>query len=286
MTSTYFNSIIRRDIQPYSVEELPLEVIDNFNNQVRLAFTEEADDAIRRVRYLIPYILQSIDWDQYSLPLEAWQLRYYYQRDRFLAKTRLSYSDFINHKPLQKAVSDLGLQPEPTFEFILFLKYYFDLRADLHYSPMEQVIKVREALDTMTEGTSASMDINIGGKHYRIDNTNFVIDLIKAVPLENLHYGEYINDFDQGPYRNKVRAIDYFIIKTLLDYLPVRRSSAIKRAFSQAERNFGLSVLNLIGRLPSEDQEGVCSRENNATFDKLMRDFKGVAIPFAMELFL
>lgn len=122
MTSTYFNSIIRRDINTYSVEDLPLEVIANFNHQIRLAFTDDAEDAISRVRYLIPYILQSIDWDQYSLPLEAWQLRYYYQRDRFLAKTRLSYSDFINHKPLQKAVSDLGLQPEPTFEFILFLK--------------------------------------------------------------------------------------------------------------------------------------------------------------------
>lgn len=56
--------------------------------------------------------------------------------------------------------------------------------------------------------------------------------------------------------------------------------------FSQAERNFGLSVLSLCGRLPDIDREGECSQENNATFDKLMRDFKGTSIPFAMELFL
>lgn len=104
--------------------------------------------------------------------------------------------------------------------------------------------------------------------------------------MENLKHNAYINEFDQGPYRNKIRAIDYFIIKTLLDFLPLKRSSFKRRAFSQAERNFGLSVLNFIGRLPSKDLEGVCSRENNATFDKLMRDFKGVEIPFAMELFL
>lgn len=285
-TSTYFNSIIRRDIRPYGSEELPLDVIDNFNLQVRMAFTDEAEEAVRRLKYLIPYILQSIDWDQYSFPLEAWQLRYYYKRERFLTKTGLKYTDFINHKPLQKAISDLELELEPTFEFILFLKYYFDLRSNLHFSPIEQITKIREAIETQAENTYLSLDINIGGKHYKIDNNIFVRDLIKSLPLDKLQHGTYINEFDQGPYRNKIRAIDYFIIKTLLDFLPIKRTSTQKRAFSQAERNFGLSVLNFIGRLISEDPGGICSRENNATFDKLMRDFKGVPIPFAMELFL
>lgn len=285
-TSTYFNSIIRRNIDPNRLEKLSSDDIDNVNRQLHLAFPEEADDAVRRLKYLIPYIIQSIDWEEYSLPLEAWQLRYYYRRERFLTKTGLKYTDFINHKPLQKAISDLELELEPTFEFILFLKYYFDLRSNLHFSPIEQITKIREAIETQAEDTYLSLDINIGGKHYKIDNNIFVRDLIKSLPLDKLQHGTYINEFDQGPYRNKIRAIDFFIIKTLLDFLPIKRPTTTQRAFSQAERNFGLSVLNFIGRLSSEDQEGVCSRENNATFDKLMRDFKGVPIPFAMELFL
>ncbi len=47
-----------------------------------------------------------------------------------------------------------------------------------------------------------------------------------------------------------------------------------------------LSVLSICERLPDIDREGECSQENNATFDKLMRDFKDTPIPFAMELFL
>lgn len=286
ITSTYFNSIIHRNIRSDSSKDLPLDVIENITHQVRLAFADEAEDAVRRLKYLIPYILQSIDWDKYPFPLEAWQIRYYYKRKRFLTKTGLKYTDFINHKPLQKAISDLELESEPTFEFILFLKYYFDLRSNLHFSPIEQITKIREALETQSEDTILSLDINIGGKHYKMENSNFIRDLIKILPLDKLRHESYINNFDQGPYRDKIRAIDFFIIKTLLDFLPIKRPSTKKRAFSQAERNFGLSVLNFIGRLPSEDQEGGCSRENNATFDKLMRDFKCVPIPFAMELFL
>lgn len=51
-------------------------------------------------------------------------------------------------------------------------------------------------------------------------------------------------------------------------------------------RGHGLSVLSLCGRLPDIEREIVCGQDNNATFDKLMRDFAGVRIPFAMELFL
>lgn len=32
------------------------------------------------------------------------QLRYYYQRDRFLRKPRLTWENFIAHKPMQEAI--------------------------------------------------------------------------------------------------------------------------------------------------------------------------------------
>lgn len=285
-SSVYFNSIVRTDVEPMTVESLPKDTLDEFNRQVVLAFTEEAEETTRRVRYLVPYILQAIDWDEYGLPLEAWQLKYYYRRDRFLAKTRLDYDRFLDHDPLQRAVTALGLDPEPTFEFILFLKYYYDLRSELRHSPMEQFERICDALSAMSEGDTASMDVSVNGRHFKIDNPSFVRQALASVDRSQLRKGAFVNDFNEGANRDKIRALDYYIVKTLLDYLPTRKRSARGGMYTQEERNFGLSVLNYLGRLPDDDREGVCSKENNATFDKLMRDFRNVRIPFAMELFL
>lgn len=285
-TSVYFNAILRKDVTPLTVEALPAEALSAFNNQVRLAFTDEGDVAVRRVRYLVPYILQSIDWDEYGIPLEAWQLRYYYQRERFLQKTFLDYNKFLDHEPMQEAIAALGLEPEPTFEFILFLKYYYGLRSELKYSAVEQLKLACEALSGIGADGSASIDINVNGKHFKINNSSFVKQALLSIDVKALNSGGYINDFNEGAGRDKIRAIDYYTLKTLLDYLPVRAKSERGGMYSQEERNFGLSVLSFIGRLPDVDREGECSKENNATFDKLMRDFRGVRIPFAMELFL
>ncbi len=284
-TSVYFNPIIRHDVKPLTVDELPPEVIEDFNGKIRLAFGDEAPAAIRRVRYLIPYILQSIDWDEYGIPLDAWQLRYYYQRDRFLSRARLRYERFEAHEPLRRAIAALGLDDEPTFEFILFLKYYYGMRSELRFSAMEQLTMAQEALDNLATGREASLDINVGGKHYRIANTGFVKAAIALIDTSRLRAGAFVNDFTEGSSRDKLRAIDYYMVKTLLDFLPIKRGGHTGR-FSQNERDFGLSVLSLCGRLPDIDREGECSRENNATFDKLMRDFRNAPIPFAMELFL
>lgn len=284
-TSVYFNNIIRRDVSPITIDELTQESIDSFNQQVELAFTDEAEAAKRRFRYLVPYILQNIDWEEYATPLEAWQLKYYYQRDRFIRKTGLDWDRFLKHEPMQRSLETLGLEPEPVFEFILFLKYYFGLRSDLKFSCIEQFDMMVDELENC-ESANVTMDVNIGGKHFKINNSQFLRKMFNSVDRSRLSGGAFINDFNQGTSRDKLRALDYYLVKTLLDYLPTDKSLRRGGRFSQAERNFGLSVLSICGRLPDIDREGECSQENNATFDKLMRDFGGQPIPFAMELFL
>lgn len=285
MTSVYFNNIIRRDVSPITVEELGQDRLESFNRQIALAFTEDAEAAKRRMRYLAPYILQNIDWEEYAMPLEAWQLRYYYHRERFIQKTGLEERRFREHEPLQRSVKALGLDSEPVFEFILFLRYYYGLRSDLRFSCIEQFdMMVRELENNAT--STIAMDVNIGGKHFKINNSEFLLSMFKSVNRSRLMGGAFANDFDQGTCRDKIRALDYYMVKTLLDYLPTDKSLRRGGRYSQAERNFGLSVLSLCGRLPDIDREGECSQENNATFDKLMRDFAGQPIPFAMELFL
>lgn len=285
-TSTYFNSIVRTDVKPMSVDDLPAEVVDEFNDKIRLAFSDEANVTITRVKYLIPYILQSIDWNEYGIPLEAWQLQYYYRRKRFLERTALSYDKFSAHRPLQDAIRNLGLEPEPTFEFVLFLKYYYGMRSELRYSAVEQLQQAQVALQNMESNKEASIDISVGGKHYKIANTQFVKDAICMIDTRRLKNASFMDEFNEGGSRDKIRALDYYMIKTLLDYLPIKRMSNRSKQYTQHERNFGLSVLNFCGRLPDIDREGICSKENNATFDKLMRDFNNTRIPFAMELFL
>jgi hypothetical protein len=285
-TSTYFNSIVRDDVKPLSVDDLSQEVVEKFNEKVRLAFTDDADATIRRVKYLIPYILQSIDWNEYGIPLEAWQLQYYYRRNRFLERTRLSYEKFATHQPLQDAIRNLHLDSEATFEFILFLKYYFGMRSELRYSSVEQLQLAQSALQNLESGKDASIDISVGGKHFKIANTQFVKEAICMIDCQKLKNSSFINEFNEGSSREKIRAIDYYLVKTLLDYLPIKREPNRNNLYNQNERNFGLSVLSYIGRLPDIDRDGTCSKENNATFDKLMRDFNGTRIPFAMELFL
>jgi len=284
-TSVYFNNIIRRDVTPVSVEDLDPSCLENFNRQIEMAFPDEAETAIQRLHYLVPYIIQNIDWIEYATPLEAWQLRYYYRRERFLEKTGLYWNKFMAHQPMQRALETLGLEPEPVFEFILFLKYYYNLRSDLKYSCTEQFGMLMSELERNHSAT-VTMDVNIGGKHYRINNTGFLRKMFQSVDMECVSGGAFANDFDQGGARDKIRALDYYMVKTLLDYLPIDKSLRRGGRFSQAERNFGLSVLSFCGRLPDIDREGECSQENNATFDKLMRDFAQAPIPFTMELFL
>lgn len=283
-TSVYFNNIIRRDVSPITVDELNPETLEEFNQAMTMAFPDD-EGVLERVRYLVPYILQNIDWQEYGIPLEAWQLRYYYQRDRFLEKTGLSWKRFMEHEPMQEAIEKLGLRPEPVFEFILFLSYYYRLRSDLRFSCMEQLNSLIAELDADVE-SPVQMDVKIGSKHIKITNSGFLRKMFHSIDRTQLNTGAFVHDFNQGSARDKVRALDYYIVKTLLDYLPTDKSLRRGGRYSQAERNLGLSVLSICGRLPDIDREGECSQENNATFDKLMRDFKDTPIPFAMELFL
>ena len=285
-TSVYFNNIIRRNVSPMTVNDLDPAVVEEFIGLIRAAFPDTAEASARHLRYLVPYILQNIDWSEYGSPLQPWQLAYYYQRERFLKKTGLNYEDFLAHKPMQTAISRLGLDPEPTFEFILFLKYYYGLRADLRFSCLEQLEMLTRELDEAPVDANVTLDVGINGKHVKISDPLFVREMFKAINKDALSGGRFENDFTQGSARDKIRAIDYFIVKTLLDYLPTDKSLRRGGRYSQPERNLGLSVLSVCGRLPDTDREGECSQENNATFDKLMRDFAGQPIPFAMELFL
>lgn len=205
------------------INNLPDNIVDDFNNKVRIAFFEDPDLAVRRIKYLMPYILQSIDWNEYGSDLEPWQIHYYYKRERFIEKTGLSFESFIDHQPLINSIENLGLELEPTFEFILFLKYYFGMRSELRHSSSEQLSRAILALNDLSPDAKAILDIMVGGKHFKITNTQFVKQAICMIDCRKLTDYSFLNEFNEGSMRDKIRAIDYYIVKTLLDYLPIDR---------------------------------------------------------------
>lgn len=282
-TSTYFNKIINKEVLPITIDQVPQEIKSLVEKIIEQGFPDEAEEVKIRFKYIIAYILQAINWEAYGIPLEAWQIKYYYQRERFLKKTGLRYEDFLNHEYLQNAIHELCLDPVPVFEFIIFLKYYLDLRSELRYSSVEQLQKLKEALNGQPE--KISMEVIVDGRHFKFSNSNFIRNIIDSADVKKLKQGAFNNDFNEGSSREKIRALDYYLVKTLLDYLPVKVERR-RGQFTQAERNFALSVLNYTGRLSGDEPEFLCGYENNATFDKLMRDFKDKPIPFVMELFL
>lgn len=282
-TSTYFNDILNKSQVPLTVDQLPEGTLEKFNEIVDRGFGDDAENVKRRIRYIIPYILQSVDWESYGIPLDSWQLKYYYQRERFLKRTHLNFEEFMAHEYLQSAIEELKLEPEPTFEFILFLKYYLDLRAELRYSSPEQFERLKKSLD---EGVgNVRMEVVVSGRHFKFSNEEFVRELIKSVDVEKLNIRKFKDEFSEGESRDKIRALDYYLVKTLLDYLPIKVERR-RGQYTQGERNLGLSILNYLGRISGEEPEFLCGSYNNATFDKLMRDFRNARIPFVMELFL
>lgn len=178
-TSTYFNNILRKEVRPKSRDELDFSLISTFDKAIDDAFTDDSEIVKKRIQYLVPYIIQNIDWEEYGIPLEAWQLKYYYQRERFLKKTGLKYDDFLNHPYLMDAVNKLGLEPEPVFEFILFLWYYYGLRSDLRFSSKEQLEKLQQALKL--EEVEAAMDVTVNGKHFKFKNSDFIKCLFNKI---------------------------------------------------------------------------------------------------------
>ena len=65
-TSTYFNPILKKSVVPLPVEDINPQLVETFNKAVEEAFTQDAPIVKERIEYLIPYIIQNIDWDEYG----------------------------------------------------------------------------------------------------------------------------------------------------------------------------------------------------------------------------
>lgn len=249
-----------------------------FNAWIKKYPESDHADIEERLKYIREYTLRFPDFDGEDWFPSQSVLNYYEFRAERLKNLSLSEEEFYDFDILQDAIADLGLSPKATFDFIVYL--WNELSKWLYQGNIERMEdRVKRLVGRIDErpNDSLELDIKIGSKHFKFSNNRFIKSVIASFLNSNLDSGNIVERI----YPTK-REIDYILICTLLRNLPIKHKKQKKGTFSQSERNFGLSVLWLTGELnhrKGDDPTDFCTKENNVTFDKLMRDFKDMRLP-------
>lgn len=216
--------------------------------------------------------------DDYQ-PLQA-PFNYYYTRDSQLSELSFTEDEFNNFSLIQEAISKLGLQPQPTFEFIAFLFRIIKSWSENQITTCGA--KVNTILSLLKEDPEAklSMNIKVNSKNVEFNNSAFIQSMLEFYMSNNLRSQGLI---ELETKRVRERTIQYLLVKTLLDNLPIKIDKPTEVKFIQAERDFALCTLYLC-KLLLGDPAIVCTNNNNVTFDKLMRDFETFKITFQDDL--
>ena len=280
--------------------ELPIEDMEWSYNQyfehwVKQYPAEQHDDIRESLQYIKAYVAQQPDFDgeEWSIPGTA--LDYFENRDTVLAYTKLSEEAFDNFEILQTEITNLGLSPKATFEFIAYLWFFlkrwsekYDEEKVVNYNigkPLRLGMKLRRVVDRINDNPDDNVEINIkvGSKHFKFANTKFAKSMIAAY-LNSDNVADLLEETETL----SMREVSYILVRTLLTYLPIKHKKEKKGTFTQSERTFGLCVLWLNKYFAHYDDDDPIDKciDNNQTFDKMMRDFKDTRIPLIMPPFL
>lgn len=242
------------------------------------------EEIIERLTYIRSYTLLFPEFDG-----EQWQpsqdaTNYYDNRKQRIEKSGLSEDEFNEFEILQESISDLGLSSKATFDFIVFI--WHELSKWLYRGTIERMEdRINRLVARIDERPNDSMelDIKVGSKHFKFANQQFIKSIIASFINSRLESDNQVETI----YPAK-REIDYILVRTILQFLPIKHKKQKKGTFTQAERNLGLCVLWLTGELnhkKGDDPTDYCTKDNNATFDKLMRDYKDMPLPIISPLF-
>lgn len=206
---------------------------------------------------------------------------HYISREKKIKFTNFTKERFDNHEEMQISIEKLNLDKDATYEFILFVWYELKKlynagkRVRLGTAFENFVEELNEDLNVKTK-----MSIKVGKTSIKLNDRNTVESLLYCFSKSD----SFIMDLTVNiPYtqHDKSRFKNY-LLSILLQNLPIIYDKPKKGAFSQAERDFGLSVLWLISSEEENrfrDQSEYCSFCNNATFDKIMREYKNDILP-------
>jgi len=242
-----------------------------------------------KIEYIRIYCRQFpfFNGDDYQ-PLQA-PFIYYQTRDSQLSELPFTEDEFNNFSLIQEALSKLGLQPQPTFEFIAFLFRIIKSWSENQITTCGAKVNTIQSLLKEDPEAKLSMNIKVNSKNIKaisknieFNNSSFIQSLLEFYMSNNLKSQGLI---ELETKRVRERTIQYLLVKTLLDNLPTKIDKPAEVKFIQAERDLALCTLYLC-KLLLGDPTIVCTNTNNVTFDKLMRDFKDFEITFQYDLMI
>ncbi len=271
-------------IPPDYKESAEWEESQFFNAWIKKYPESKHKEIIERLKYIRSYALLFPEYDGEQWVPSQDAINHYDNRGRRIDASGLSQKEFYEFDILQDAIKELGLSPIATFEFIVFI--WRELSKWLYRGTIERmedrVNRLKNRIDERPND-KMELDIKVGSKHFKFANQQFIKSLIASFISSNLESANQVEII----YPAK-REIDYILVRTILQYLPITHKKEKKGAFTQAERNLGLCVLWLTGELnhrKGDDPTDFCTKDNNATFDKLMRDYKDMPLPIISPLF-
>lgn len=253
-----------------------------FNAWIKKYPIKEHADIKERLQYVRKYALLYPDFDgEEWFPSQA-AISYYEFRQEKIEYCNLSEAGFYSLKEMQESIKELGLQPKPTFDFIVYL--WAILKRWWEKGDVELVAKRIKRLFGLIEkqpDAPLKLDVSVGRKHIKFENDRFIKSLFAVFlnsDVEGLNNVETIKP-------DKLE-IDYILIKTLLDNLPIKYTKEKKGKYTKAERIFSLSVLWLTGEIAHGKNDSPLDTEtfNNGTFDLLMRRYKDMLLPAVFAL--
>lgn len=199
---------------------------------------------------------------------------YYYEREDILKKIPFKKDDFYKFDILQDSIKELGLNPESLFEFLVFLYGYIDSNAKLRLKKFKTSID--EANEFILENFANSnlrLTLQAGRKKMNITQSECLYALLSAFHPEIVCNINTIS-FDRTEY--SIRRRSYMMVKNLEAGLTLKIKKSENVLYTNKERNFYLRILYLCKYLLGDPTSVCYAGSNSATFNKLMRDFKGV----------
>ncbi len=254
-----------------------------FNAWIKKYPESEHENIAERLKYIRSYALRFPDFDGEQWMPSQDAISYYDNREQRIDDCGLSEVEFNEFDILQESISDLGLSPKSTFDFMVFI--WHELSKWLYRGTIERMEdRINRLVARIDErpNDNIELDIKIGSRHFKFANQQFIKSIIANFINSRLESGNQVETI----YPTK-REIDYILVRTILQFLPIKHKKQKKGTFTQAERNLGLCVLWLTGELnhkKGDDPTDYCTKDNNATFDKLMRDYKDMPLPIISPL--
>jgi len=234
------------------------------------------------LQYVRKYALLYPDFDgEEWFPSQA-AINYYEIRQERLEHCKLSETNFYSLKEMHESIKELGIQPKPTFEFIVYL--WDILKRWWEQGDVELVTERINRLFGLIEkqpDEHLKLDVCVGRKHIKFENDKFIKSLFAVFLSSNVDGLNCVETIKPDKLE-----IDYILIKTLLDNLPIKYTKEKKGKYTKAERIFSLSVLWLTGEIAHGKNDNPIDTEtfNNGTFDLLIRRYKEMPLPAVLAL--